>query len=161
MSAYVYTLNLKGGNKYVGYTQNLEKRLEQHFSGNGSKWTQKHQPISINSTQEVSSVNYAKKLETIIYHKMKDYHGKDKVRGAGNTSSVINTKKQILKKEVVEEVWECDYCDRTFSSKFGCSVHEKSCNKPTSSSCFRCGREGHYKQDCYASTHIKGYYISN
>lgn len=25
--------------------------------------------------------------------------------------------------------------------------------------CFRCGREGHYASSCYASKHIKGYYI--
>jgi predicted GIY-YIG superfamily endonuclease len=87
MPAYVYTLNLKGGRKYVGYTQNPEARLTQHFSGSGAKWTQKHRPISINSIQEVSSVAKAKKLETIIYYKMKEYHGSAKVRGAGNTKS--------------------------------------------------------------------------
>ena len=36
--AYVYTLNLKGGNKYVGYTKNPDKRFEEHFSGNGAQW---------------------------------------------------------------------------------------------------------------------------
>jgi len=87
MPAYVYTLNLKGGNKYVGYTKNPNLRITQHFTGNGSQWTQKHEPISINSIQKVSSVQYAKKLETIIYYKMKDYHGSEKVRGAGNTKS--------------------------------------------------------------------------
>jgi predicted GIY-YIG superfamily endonuclease len=87
MSAYVYTLNLKGGAKYVGYTENPKKRLSQHFSGNGAQWTQKHPPISVNSIQKVSSVAYAKKLETIIYYKMKEYHGGSKVRGAGNTKS--------------------------------------------------------------------------
>jgi len=87
MPIYVYTLNLKGGNKYVGYTENLKNRLFQHFSGNGAQWTQKHQPISVNSIQRVSSVFYAKKLETIIYYKMKEYHGGSKVRGAGNTNS--------------------------------------------------------------------------
>jgi predicted GIY-YIG superfamily endonuclease len=84
---YVYTLNLKGGNKYVGYTQNLGKRLTQHFSGNGAQWTQKHAPVSVNSIQKVSTVAYAKKLETIIYYNMKEYHGGSKVRGAGNTRS--------------------------------------------------------------------------
>ncbi len=85
--AYVYTLNLKGGYKYVGYTENPTTRLSQHFTGNGAKWTQKHQPISVHSIQKVSSVPYAKKLETIMYNKMKNYHGGAKVRGAGNTKS--------------------------------------------------------------------------
>jgi hypothetical protein len=25
--------------------------------------------------------------------------------------------------------------------------------------CFRCGRDGHYATSCYASKHIKGYYL--
>ena len=29
----------------------------------------------------------AKKAETIVYKNMRDYHGKDKVRGAGHTKS--------------------------------------------------------------------------
>ena len=87
MPAYVYTLNLRGGAKYVGYTEDLNKRILQHFSGNGAKWTQKHPPVSVNSIQKVSTVAYAKKLETIIYFKMKKYHGESKVRGAGNTKS--------------------------------------------------------------------------
>jgi predicted GIY-YIG superfamily endonuclease len=86
-NAYVYTLNLKGGNKYVGYTQNPSKRISDHFSGNGAQWTQRHQPVSVNSIQKVSSVAVAKSLETKIYHNMKNYHGTTKVRGAGYTKS--------------------------------------------------------------------------
>ena len=86
-NAYVYTLNLKNGNKYVGYTQDPCKRLSDHFNGNGAKWTQKHKPVSVNSIQKVSSVAVAKSLETKIYYNMKNYHGASKVRGAGNTKS--------------------------------------------------------------------------
>jgi hypothetical protein len=34
-------------------------------------------------------------------------------------------------------------------------VKKEICKKP--STCFRCGREGHYAPDCYAGTHVKGY----
>jgi predicted GIY-YIG superfamily endonuclease len=64
-----------------------------------------------------------------------------------------------------EELWGCEYCDRTFTTAFGCGVHEKSCKEkntrratPTKGgTCYRCGRDGHYSADCYARTHSKGY----
>lgn len=60
------------------------------------------------------------------------------------------------------EVWECEYCDRTFETRFGCSVHEKSCKsqkkvKKGGGACYRCGRPGHFSPDCYARTHKDGY----
>ena len=57
--------------------------------------------------------------------------------------------------EVEELVWECVYCYREFTTRFGCMVHEKKCSQK--SGCYRCGRDSHYANNCYASTHVKGY----
>jgi predicted GIY-YIG superfamily endonuclease len=105
MSAYVYTLNLEKGRKYVGMTSNINRRLDQHFNGDGAKWTQKYAPVSVNSIQKVSSVDYAKKLETKIYYNMKDYHGIEKVRGSGHTSSI--------EKSSPKKTGACYRCGRT------------------------------------------------
>jgi putative endonuclease len=82
---YVYTLELADGKKYVGYTGNLEKRMDDHFNGKGSEVTKETPPVKIHSVNECKNIHTAKKAETIVYNRMKDYHGKDKVRGAGNT----------------------------------------------------------------------------
>lgn len=69
-----------------------------------------------------------------------------------------------------EEVWICDYCNKEFREKSKCEYHEKYCNLKYKKQiiherydkvncCFRCGREGHYASSCYASKHIKGYYL--
>lgn len=84
---YVYSLNLKDEKKYVGMTSQPQKRINDHFSGNGSEWCKKHQPVSINHIQECKNYSNAKKAETIVYYNMKKCHGSDSVRGAGHTRS--------------------------------------------------------------------------
>ena len=91
--------------------------------------------------------------------------------------------------EEYEEVWGCKYCGKEFIEEKKCEYHEKYCNLKNKKKvvyesdncsnsdediddncsdsdedindncCFRCGREGHYASSCYASKHIKGYYL--
>jgi hypothetical protein len=44
---YIYALKLNNDKYYVGKTQNPNFRLEQHFSNNGSVWTQKYTPLVV------------------------------------------------------------------------------------------------------------------
>ena len=62
-----------------------------------------------------------------------------------------------------EFVWSCDHCGKEFLEEKKCQYHEKYCSSNSKTkdetSCFRCGRSGHYASSCYASKHVKGYYL--
>jgi hypothetical protein len=69
--------------------------------------------------------------------------------------------------------WSCEKCNKEFTNKKQCETHERYCEDEWADDddddddeddadddcCFRCGREGHYATSCYASKHIKGYYL--
>lgn len=201
----VYVLRLEGGRYYVGKSDNIMNRYQQHLSGSGSSWTRKYKPVALEKTYEnVSSFD-----EDKITKEYMSKYGIDKVRGGSYVELVLDDfQKETLNREIwsakdlctqcgrpghfVKDChaktdasgnkieyekavleWGCDYCDRTFTTAFGCGVHEKSCKgkntKPTyvkqSSNkegvCYRCGRPGHYSPDCYARTHKKGYQIDS
>jgi hypothetical protein len=43
----VYTLELEGGNYYVGYTDDVPRRIAEHFLGRGSMWTRTYPPTRV------------------------------------------------------------------------------------------------------------------
>ena len=81
------------------------------------------------------------------------------------------------------DIWECQFCGKEFDSEKGARFHEnmhckkrklsktngfdpvhclwdelKGFEKP-SGKCYRCGRKGHYVDDCYAAIHVNGYLL--
>jgi hypothetical protein len=55
------------------------------------------------------------------------------------------------------------YCDKEFDSLKGVTCHENLYCKLKNNKqnvCYRCGRDGHYSTDCYASKHINGKYLN-
>lgn len=77
-SEYVYVWELEEGKYYIGYSENLSSRLEQHTTGDGAVWTKKYKPVSI--VEIVRGNKDVEKAKTLEYMKLKGF---ENVRGAG------------------------------------------------------------------------------
>ena len=202
----IYVLRLEGGRYYVGKSDNVMTRYQQHIKGSGSAWTRKYKPVSLEKTIEnVSSFEEDKvtkeymskygidkvrggsyvEVELSEFHtdalKMEIWAAKDLCTQCGRPGHFVkdchaktDASGNKIEYEEDNDEWGCEYCDRTFTTAFGCGVHEKSCkvkNKKTpyvkqvtskkESVCYRCGHPGHYSPDCYARTHHMGYTLDS
>ena len=63
---FVYLLRCKDDTLYCGITPDLEKRLEQHRSGKGAKYTRGRGPLELVYHEKVASHSEALKREIAI-----------------------------------------------------------------------------------------------
>ena len=94
-AGHVYILELENSKYYVGYSSDISARITQHFSGEGSKWTQMHKPIRIYDVQRGDE--HIEKLTTIT---MMIKHGWRNVRGGPYCAVNLESPPKCLK---------CDY----------------------------------------------------
>lgn len=73
---YVYVWELEEGKFYVGWSENLSRRIDEHLSDEGSIWTKKYHPISI--IEICRGDKNVEKQKTLEYMKLK---GWENVRG--------------------------------------------------------------------------------
>lgn len=89
----LYILKLQDDKYYIGITLNLNQRLSQHFSGEGSQFTKKYKPLEVLKVIYNDDINedYENKL-TLEY--MQKY-GWENCRGGYYTRLVIKKPNQI------------------------------------------------------------------
>lgn len=178
----LYVLKLEHDKYYVGKTDDINRRFEEHKTGKGSEWTKMYKPIKVIHTAKINSEHDENNLT-------KDYmqkYGIENVRGGSYCQTTLgSTTFEFLERETRgntdacfkcgktghfvrectyqessedEQVWVADCCGKEFTNLTRAVTHERKCTEkqykePT---CYRCGRKGHYSPDCYARKDVDG-----
>lgn len=103
----IYILELKENKFYIGSSSNPSKRIKNHFTNKGSKWTQIHKPTKIFKIFQSRDI-----FDEDLYTKKMMYkHGIDNVRG-GSYSTIKLTEEQItlLQREFATADDKCFTC---------------------------------------------------
>lgn len=87
----IYVLKLNSNKWYVGKTNNINSRLKQHISGNGSSWTQLYRMEKLVEQKDIKSP-FDEDMTTLEYIAK---YGIENVRG-GSWSQVKLTEDQII-----------------------------------------------------------------
>ena len=143
----IYVLKLVRGKYYVGLTRRNIDRILDHLDGDGASWTRKYPPV-----QKKPIVSFQEGLresdEDKITLQMMAKHGIENVRG-GRWYRVK------LSDKVIRDI-QSRLNTNTKGSTKGTTTRRKS----KSHRCGRCGREGHNRTQCYASSTIDGVTIT-
>jgi len=68
MKFYVYLLRCSNGTYYVGHTDDVARRLEEHNTGKGAEHTRKYRPVHLLYTEPFETEQDALRREMQIKH---------------------------------------------------------------------------------------------
>jgi predicted GIY-YIG superfamily endonuclease len=135
----LYVLKLEHDKWYIGKTNNLEARIQQHIDKKASSWTREY-PIT--SVEEIIEDDTSIAEDTLVKRYMFK-HGVNNVRG-GSYSRKELTPEQIesLRQEYRSATDAC----------FSCGSRNHFANECPENLCLDCGLPGHYAVNCPTRT---------
>lgn len=171
----VYVLQLSNGKFYVGKSNDVHGRFQQHLEGIGSAWTNKYPPVLIKETRS----NVSPFDEDKITKEYMAKYGIENVRGGSYAEIELNAGQiNMLNREIRGAKDLCIRCGRSghfikdcyatrdVSGKVIESEEEEEEEKEEEEeeedniqTCYRCERQGHFARDCYAKRDIYGNYL--
>ena len=110
MATTIYILKLQDSKYYVGKTNDVQKRFEQHVKGSGASWTKTHRPVSIVKTIPSSSPFDEDKYVKECMAK----YGVENVRGGSYSAMELSDEEYSL---LTKEIWSAKDCCLTCGRK--------------------------------------------
>ena len=101
----IYILCLTNNKYYIGKTNNPQKRILNHFQHQGSAWTKKYQPISIEKVIN-NADNFDEDKWTIKYMQI---YGIDNVRGGSFCSIQLSESNKQTLQQMITGSSDCCY----------------------------------------------------
>jgi predicted GIY-YIG superfamily endonuclease len=169
----IYVLRLASGKYYVGSTDNVDRRVAEHFAGTGAAWTNLYRPQQLVEQRESTSLFDEEKVT-------KEYmarYGIENVRGAAYTAVNLSLDDfKTLERDIWSAHNRCLRCGRDSHFADNCFARAtvsgrslviyddagprndegESESDDDDDACFRCGRMGHWASECFARTDISG-----
>jgi predicted GIY-YIG superfamily endonuclease len=99
----IYILRLEGRKYYVGKSENVMLRYQQHLNGKGSTWTKKYKPVSLIKMIEKASPFDEDKITKEYMAK----YGIENVRGGSYTASNLSEEQESTLKRELRSASDC------------------------------------------------------
>jgi predicted GIY-YIG superfamily endonuclease len=106
----LYVLRLMSEKFYIGKSQNIEKRISDHFINRGAEWTKLYKPLEV--IEIIKNVDNFEEDKKVKQYMLK--YGIESVRG-GTYSKINLSKNEIffIKKELYTAMDMCFNCGST------------------------------------------------